>query len=218
MDMNNSTGVTGHVGIVGNHYNGYSLLIEHFKEAQHFFTGFEIQIAGRLIRQENDRIIDQGPGNGDALLLPAGKLRRLMIQTVAQAHLNKQFPGKPIPFLARNFAGIIRQRHDHIVQGAGARQQIKGLEDKAKFLVTQVSQGVGGQDGDILTIQPEFSGGGTVEASQDIQESGFAGAGGAHKGDKFSLMDFKGDVFEDRHLNLAQMIAFFDILEFYEFQ
>jgi hypothetical protein len=47
-----------------------------------------------------------------------------------------------------------------------------------------------------------------------MQESGFPGAGGAHQGDKFSPMDFEGDIFEHRDLNLAQMIAFFDILEF----
>src|SRR6056297_2123610 len=49
-----------------------------------FFGGAAIQIAGRLVGKQQPRSHDQGAGNGDTLLLPTGKLSRLMLETLRQ--------------------------------------------------------------------------------------------------------------------------------------
>ena len=43
----------------------------------HLHPELDIQIAERLIHQENIRLCDQCPGDRDSLLLTAGKLRRI---------------------------------------------------------------------------------------------------------------------------------------------
>ena len=50
-----------------------------------------IQIAGRLVGQQQFRLVDERAGDGDALLFAAGKLGRLVIQPVLEADAREQF-------------------------------------------------------------------------------------------------------------------------------
>ena len=47
--------------------------------------GFGIQVAGGLVGQDDIRVIDEGPGDGHALALPAGKLGRPVIHASGEA-------------------------------------------------------------------------------------------------------------------------------------
>ena len=65
--------------------------------------------------------VDQRPGDGDALLLAAGELRRLVVEPVAQADPLEQRRG-PVAALARSErprAGV-GQRHHHVLQAPSA--------------------------------------------------------------------------------------------------
>ena len=59
-----------------------------------------IQVAGRLIGQDQNRVVDQSVGDGDALLLSAGELARLVVCPVAQSP-----PGRgssvPVSYVSR---------------------------------------------------------------------------------------------------------------------
>ena len=44
-----------------------------------------IEVAGRLVGEDEVRIVDQAAGDGHALLLTAGELRGPMLQPLAQA-------------------------------------------------------------------------------------------------------------------------------------
>ena len=48
-----------------------------------------VEIASRFVGQDHRRTIDQGAGDGDTLTFAAGKLRREMLQTRAQANLRQ---------------------------------------------------------------------------------------------------------------------------------
>src|SRR3712207_3846153 len=45
-----------------------------------------VEVAGRLVRDENLRLRDEGPGYRDALLLPAGELVRELIHLPCESH------------------------------------------------------------------------------------------------------------------------------------
>ena len=49
-------------------------------------AGARVERAGRLVRQDELRIVDQRARDGHALLLSAGELARLVIDAVRQAH------------------------------------------------------------------------------------------------------------------------------------
>ena len=49
------------------------------EDIQNLLLGGGIQIAGWLVRQQHERLIDQGSRHGHPLLLPAGKLHGSMV-------------------------------------------------------------------------------------------------------------------------------------------
>src|SRR5512136_1791098 len=73
--------------VVGQHDDGLAeLKDEAAHQFQDLFRRNPVQIAGRLTGNEDDRVRDNGPGNGDPLLLSAGKLRWIVVHPVAQTH------------------------------------------------------------------------------------------------------------------------------------
>ena len=50
----------------------------------YLLLGHRVQIAGRLVSEYHGRVIDQGPGYGNPLLLSAGKLRGLVFRPFRQ--------------------------------------------------------------------------------------------------------------------------------------
>ena len=57
--------------------------------------GVRIEIAGRLVGQQDARRIGDRARDGDALLLAAGELRRPVRQAVAQAEIGQKFRRAP---------------------------------------------------------------------------------------------------------------------------
>ena len=55
--------------------------------------GAHVEIAGRLVGQEDARRVGDRPGNGDALLLAAGKLRRPVHQPLLEPEIGQQLHG-----------------------------------------------------------------------------------------------------------------------------
>ena len=47
---------------------------------EHRARGGGVEVAGRLVGQQQARLVGQGAGDGDALLLAAGQLGRLVVQ------------------------------------------------------------------------------------------------------------------------------------------
>ena len=56
------------------------------QQAQYLQTRFTVQIAGGFVSQHNQRVGDERTGDGDTLLLTAGKLIWLVVLPIAQAN------------------------------------------------------------------------------------------------------------------------------------
>ena len=71
LDPNNAVVKLSDLIIMGNHYKG---LVEfcagNFQQAQHIAAGHTIQIAGRLVSQNDSRLRYQSAGDGYTLLRP----------------------------------------------------------------------------------------------------------------------------------------------------
>ena len=79
------------------HQDRSALGIQPAQNVHDFGFGARVKIARRFVSQNDLRVIDQRPRNGNALLLTAGKLKRSMIQSIAES----DFPGQintTIPF------------------------------------------------------------------------------------------------------------------------
>ena len=73
----------GDVIFMGDHDDGFALVVELAQEPHDLVARVRVEIAGRLVRQNDMRIVDQGTGDGHALLLAAGKLRGPVIEPIA---------------------------------------------------------------------------------------------------------------------------------------
>ena len=71
--MDDAIGVSGDFRIMGdNNQSQPLLLIEPAQEGHHFRADLRVEVARRLVGQDQGRFMHQGAGNGRALLLAAG--------------------------------------------------------------------------------------------------------------------------------------------------
>ena len=102
---------------------------------------------------------------------------------------------------------VVDQRQLHVVQRAGAGQQVEGLEDEADFLVADAGQLVVIQFADQLTVEPVVALGRRIEAADQVHERGLAGARRAHDGHVFVVLDAQGDAAQGLHLLLRAHVV-----------
>ena len=72
-------------GIVGDDDEGLALLrVELLHEAHDLVGGLRVERAGRLVGPDDRRVVDERAGDGDALALAAGELRRAVVRPVGR--------------------------------------------------------------------------------------------------------------------------------------
>ena len=103
---------------------GVALLIEAFEKRHDLFAGFGIEVTGRLVGQDDRRIVDQGAGDGDALALPAGEFVRLVRQRGRPARRRRSAWARPLLAFLRIDPGVDQRQLD-IPQAGGAGRRLK---------------------------------------------------------------------------------------------
>ena len=84
-DINPLPGVAGDVRLVSDHDQGDLFLLIELREDVHDLRArLGVQVSGRLVRQDQGGIVQQRPGDGDPLLLAAGKLVGLVVRPALQ--------------------------------------------------------------------------------------------------------------------------------------
>ena len=95
-------------------------------------AGLRVEVAGRLVGQQDRRIHGQRARDRDALALAARELVGKMIQARAQLHQVEQLARPIVDLLARPAAQMQRQRD--VLDARQARQQIEELKDEAELV------------------------------------------------------------------------------------
>ena len=109
-----AVGVRGRDRVVGDHDDGLAELADAVaQQAEHLRAGAGVEVAGRLVGEDDLGPGDQRPGDGDPLLLAAGQLRRAVPQPVGQA--------EPAPTTCVEPAGSGRGRRAPAAAGCSPR-------------------------------------------------------------------------------------------------
>jgi hypothetical protein len=74
--MDGALGMLGKPLIVRDHANCRAASVEFFQQIHHRFAVTGIQVSGWFIRQQDGGLAGESSGDGNALLLTAGKLTR----------------------------------------------------------------------------------------------------------------------------------------------
>jgi hypothetical protein len=77
----------------------------------------------------------------------------------------------------------VQQRRGHVVQGAGAREQVEALEDEADVAVADLRPAGVAQVADVHAGELVDAGVGLVEQPEDVEQRRLPGAGRAQDGD-----------------------------------
>ena len=154
--------------------------------------GFGVDRGGGVVQDEDARVHQQGAGDGDALFLPAGEGDAALADAgvVASGSCQDEFVR----------LGGCGSLDDLLIGGAGAAEgdvfadgsgeEGRLLEDDADL----AAQGLQGGAADVDAVDQDAAGGRVVEAREQVDDGGFAGAGGAEQGDHLAGLDVEVDI------------------------
>ena len=204
----------GDVGLVRHEHDRVAGAVQAIEERHDLDAGFRVEIPGRLVGQENRRIVDQSPGDGDALSLTAGQLVRAVVHARAQFDLVERSLGA-LDTVSLGDAGIDQRQLD-VVQRGRARQQVEGLEDETDLLVADARQLVVVHLADLFAVEEVGALRGRVEAANQVHQRRLARARRPHDGDVFAAVDQDGHAAQGVNLLVAHLIGLPEIPGFNE--
>ena len=92
-----------------------------------------VEVAGRLVGEDQPGAAGERAGDRDALLLAAGELRRQMVEARREADAADLLLDAPLPLRCAEAA--VAQRHVDVVEHVEVGDQVEALEDEADLLV-----------------------------------------------------------------------------------
>ena len=132
--------VLGDVGLVRDQHDGQpALVVQPLEDPHHLDARARVEVAGRLVGEQQRRVVDQRAGDGDALLLAARQLVRMVIEPLAEADRLERRGGALAALLGAD-AAPVEQRQLHVLERDGPRQQVEALEHEADLVVADVRE------------------------------------------------------------------------------
>jgi hypothetical protein len=181
------------VGVVGGHDDRRAGAVDPVEQADDVEADGLVEVAGRLVAEQDLRAVDHGAGDRDPLLLTTGELVGQALRLAGEAdHLQG---------LGDQLADDVARLADHL-QGVGdvlvdrlARQEPEVLEDRTHLAAQprhlphrhRLQVVAGDQDG---------AAGGGLLAQRQPQQGGLARAGGADDEDELAAVDVDAHVIE----------------------
>ncbi len=167
-----------------------------------------VEVAGRLVRQEDRRLVDECARDRDALLLAAGQLVRIVVQSVAEADDLQDLLRAAVSFGRLHLAAaVVKQRQLDVVERRRPRQEIEPLEHEADLLVPRHRELVPRQLGDVLPVEKILAAGRTIQTPDDVHERRLAGARRAGDAHEFAADDVERRPPQRADFDVANLIG-----------
>ena len=128
-------GERGQLGIVRHqHDRRLARAIDLEQQLDDLAAGLAVEVAGRLVGEEERRIVGERARDGDALLLAARELRRIVMARDRRA---RRRPAAHRRARAASLHAGNLHRHQHVLERRQRREQMKELEHEADPLAAQ---------------------------------------------------------------------------------
>ena len=187
------------------------LFIDVADQLEDLARGLWVERARRLVAQQDLGVRRQRAGNGDALLLTAGELRRIGLRLVGQTdRLQKLLRARSR--LTAADPGKLHREAD-IIQTVPLHEQIEALEDHGN--VAPRSTKLRGRHGiQTFSVDDDLAGGGALEHIDAAHQRALAGAAHADDAVNVTVRNGQGDILEGFHPPTGSLKDFTDVLEF----
>ncbi len=157
-----------------------------------------------LVGEDDARLLDEGAGDGDALLLSAGEALGALGGKAGNVELLEGGEGDGLVLGAPQLqqrAGLtdmVQPAHQHVGEDVEAADQVELLEDHGAGLAP-VAQRRALQAGDVLALAEDATGRWVLQAVDHAQQRRLAGARAADHADEGAAVDLEGHIVHRRH-------------------
>ncbi len=210
-EAHHALGLRGDVGLVGDQHDGAPFGVEVGEDREHVLGRVGVEVAGRLVGEDQRGVGDDRAGDRDALLLAAGELGGEVVQAVGHAH-RRQRPFGAAAALGAVQAGVGERQFD-VGERGGAGDEVEGLEDEAELAVAQVGELVLVEVVGVGAVDQVAPAGGDVEAAKDVHQRALAAAGAAHDRDEVAALDAQRDAAQRWHADRADRVGLADVAD-----
>jgi len=171
--VDDAIGHGGDASVVGDDGGGGAeFLVDLLEGFEHEFASAEVEGSGGFVAEEDFGAFGDRPGNSDPLLFAAGELGGKVVKAIAQTNNVQRFFG------AEGAAGDFGDEGDVFASGE-AGDEVVELEDEADGLAAKLGEAAIASVGQVLVAKDDLPAGGDIEATEDIQQGGFAATGRA---------------------------------------
>ena len=166
------------------------LVVDEVELDLHVLAQLQVERGERLVEQQHLRVVDERPGDRDALLLPAADLVGLLV--LVAVHLDEVEHG--VDFAVDLLARLARdaQAEGDVVADAQVREQRVVLEHGVD------AAHVRRQARDVAPVEEDAAGVRLLEAGEDAQQRRLAAAAGAEQGVELAALDLQARVVDGR--------------------
>ena len=164
-------------------------------QVDHGPAGVAVEIAGGLVGQQQPWPVDQGAGQGHALLLATRQLARIVGHALPEPDLGEQRACRREGVAV---AGEL-QRQRHVLERGHGRDQMEGLEQDADPVAPKQGQPVLVETAQIDAVDLHPAGARPLDPADDRHQAGLAGARGTHHAYAGAGLDHQIDAAQDRH-------------------
>ncbi len=191
-----------HLAVVRHHQDRRAGAVDAIKELHDPHGGVGVEVSGRLVTDQERRVVDEGARNRDSLLLASGELIGEGVHLVREAdHVHDL--GHLAPNVAAALTLNLQRVRDILGRGAG-RKELEVLEDAAD-VAAQLRDVRAAEPGQVAAADEDPPAGRLELLQQEADDRRLAGTGGADDEDELALLDHERDVAERRHVGVVDL-------------
>jgi len=191
------------------HQSRTTLALERENEIDDRAAGGLVEIAGRFVGDEDRRVRCDGARDGDALLLAAGKLGRIVVHAMAEPDIAQFGLG---PAEGVDMPGQL-ERQSHVLARRHGRHEMEGLEDDADMPTAEDGEPILVERAQILAGDLDEAGIGAFQPGHGHEQSRFSGAGRADEAGRLAIGQRHRNALEDMDAGGAASQTQMDILQ-----
>ena len=175
-------------GVVSDHQKRHvELFVQSFEQIENLIRSDRVQVAGRLVSDDDFRMSNDGSCDAGSLLLTARHLTWVVVGPV------KQIDGLQCDLNTfSTFAGRHRQQQQRqfdVLIGGENGDEIMGLEDVAHAGCPPVGQLCTRQIRNVDSVDHDAAAVRLVDAGDQVQQRGLSGAAGSHQRNELALFN-----------------------------
>jgi hypothetical protein len=178
------------------HKRGARLAIEPEKHLYNRPAGLGVEVACRLVGEENLRPMNECAREGNALLLATGELQWIVVEAVGEADVTEDSRGVlPAAVFAAEF-----QRHEYILDGGERGNELEILEDESDGAIAQGCARIFIERAEFLAIEADCPRGRVIESGAEPKERGLSAPGRANDRTRVAGLKAEMNVAQDGQL------------------